>query len=90
MKTTIDCRGRVRIPKDIRCDLGLEPGDELGLQAIEGGIQLIALCDEAFLVRKGRALVFTGRLAGDVEGTLHEVREERLRALINLERSPMA
>ncbi len=36
------------------------------------------VCDEAPLVRKGRALVFTGRRAGDIEGALREVREERL------------
>ncbi len=78
VKTTIDRFGRVLIPKDMRSDLGLEPGDELGLQAIEGGVRITILSDEAPLVRKGRALVFTGRRAGDIEGVLGEVREERL------------
>lgn len=31
VKATIDRFGRVLIPKDIRSDLGLEPGDELDL-----------------------------------------------------------
>jgi AbrB family looped-hinge helix DNA binding protein len=78
VKTTIDRFGRVLIPKDMRSDLGLEPGDELGLQAIEGGVRLTILSEEAPVVRKGRALVFTGRRAGDIEGALREVREERL------------
>jgi AbrB family looped-hinge helix DNA binding protein len=78
VKTTIDRFGRMLIPKDIRSDLGLEPGDELGLQAIEGGVRITILSDEAPLVRKGRALVFTGRRVGDIVGVLREVREERL------------
>jgi len=78
VKTTIDRFGRVLIPKDMRSDLGLEPGDELGLQAIEGGVRITILSDEAPLIRKGRALVFTGTRAGDIEGALGEVREERL------------
>lgn len=78
VKTTIDRFGRVLIPKDMRSDLGLEPGDELGLQAIEGGVRITILSDEVPLVRKGRALVFTGSRAGDIEGVFREVREERL------------
>lgn len=78
VKTTIDRFGRVLIPKEVRSDLGLEPGDELGLQTIEGGVRLTILNDESPLVRKGHALVFTGRRAGDIEGALREVREERL------------
>ncbi len=86
VKTTIDRSGRVRIPKDLRSDVGLEPGDELGLEPIEGGFRLTLLREGGPLSRKGRVLVFTGKRAGDIEGTVDEVQEERLRSLAKLGR----
>lgn len=40
MPTTVDDRGRVLIPKELREELGLEPGDAVVIDADEDGVHL--------------------------------------------------
>lgn len=55
----IDLAGRIVLPKPVREQLALKPGDRLKL-AIQGtGLSLIPAKQTAGFVRKGRALVFS-------------------------------
>ncbi len=40
MKTTIDAAGRIVVPKALRDELGLRPGTELELEAIDGRLEM--------------------------------------------------
>jgi AbrB family looped-hinge helix DNA binding protein len=41
MRTTIDSAGRVVIPKPLRQELGIEPGSELELSAVNGHLEIV-------------------------------------------------
>jgi AbrB family looped-hinge helix DNA binding protein len=77
MELTLDKFGRILIPKEIREELGLRPGSSLHLEKLKDGIQLKAIEDGQSLVRKGSTLVFVGKMIGDVEGIIDQIREER-------------
>jgi AbrB family looped-hinge helix DNA binding protein len=40
MKTTIDAAGRLVVPKPLRDQLGLTPGIELDLEAVDGRLEI--------------------------------------------------
>ncbi len=56
-ETTIDRFGRIVLPKEIRDDLGLEPGVVIAVEERGEDILLKAKTDEPGLVRKGAVLV---------------------------------
>ena len=76
-ETKLDEFGRVVIPKQVRRNLGLEPGDILELRESEDGILLRLRRSEPPLVRAHGVLVFAGEAAGDLAGALQRQREER-------------
>jgi AbrB family looped-hinge helix DNA binding protein len=41
MRTTIDARGRVAIPKPLRDELGLTPGTQLEIRAVDGRLEAL-------------------------------------------------
>jgi AbrB family looped-hinge helix DNA binding protein len=57
MKTTIDRAGRVVVPKALRQSVGLQPGSEIELRAVDGRIELEPAPLEVRLERKGRLVV---------------------------------
>ena len=77
-KTTLDRFGRVLIPKKVRTELGISPGDPLEIEARDGGIFIKPIHDEPHLVYKDGVLVFTGSATGDIAGAVGEHREHRL------------
>lgn len=79
----IDQAGRIVLPKNVRRELAIQPGDMLKL-SIQGTQVTLALSEaKAGFQRKGRALVFT--TAGEetfghevMDTVLNELRGERL------------
>jgi AbrB family looped-hinge helix DNA binding protein len=82
METVIDKFGRVVIPKQVREDLGLKPGETLRVEERDQGILLKPLRDGSCLAYEGRVLVFTGEIVGDDTRFVRRHREERLRKLM--------
>jgi AbrB family looped-hinge helix DNA binding protein len=80
METTLDELGRILLPKEIRDDLGLQPGAVLRIEERGTGIFLTPELSETgdpYLVRKGGVLVFTGQAEADLESAVQRMRDER-------------
>jgi antitoxin PrlF len=58
-RTTLTSKGQITIPLEVRAALGLERGDQLVIEATEGGFR-------ATVVRKPRAAALRGILRGPV------------------------
>ena len=86
MRLKIDSTGRIVIPKSVRDRLGLRAGADLEVIETADGVILRPVSRRPSLVRAGRFLVHTGKLArgSDVRHPLAEDREERLRKLAGL------
>ncbi len=78
MQLTLDRFGRMVLPKAIRDGFGLRPGDVLDAEEQKDAIVLRPLARADCIKREGRALVFTGNVAGDVGTVLDDAREMRL------------
>jgi AbrB family looped-hinge helix DNA binding protein len=83
MTVPIDQAGRIVLPKDVRQELAIKPGDTLKLSIHGSSVTLTPNKEATGFVRKGHALVFS--TAGDetltqeeVNGILEEGRDERL------------
>jgi AbrB family looped-hinge helix DNA binding protein len=79
--TTVDRFGRVVIPKKTRDHFGLEPGTPVTISEQEDGILVKPDTLEAPVRLKGRVLVFSGELTGEVSQAVRRHREERIRRL---------
>ena len=77
-KTTLDRFGRVVIPKKVRAELGLSPGDPLKVESRDDGVLISPFRDEPHLVDKDGVLVFSGASLGDLSEAVRKQREERL------------
>ena len=78
MHLTLDRFGRMVLPKSIRDDFGLHPGDVLEAEEQKDAIVLRPAQRPDCLKREGRVLVFSGKAAGDVGGVLKSERDARL------------
>lgn len=79
-RLTIDVAGRVVIPKPLRDELDLSPGDSLELESVGERITLRPIRMTAPLVKEQGVWVFrTGQplAAAVVDEVLNEVREDR-------------
>ncbi len=83
MTVPIDQAGRIVLPKQVRQELAIKPGDTLKLSIQGSSVTLTPNKEAAGFVRKGHALVFS--TTGDemlsqesVNGILEEGRDERL------------
>lgn len=74
MKTTIDARGRIVIPKDIRQRARLQPGIPIEVRWHDGRIEIEPAPVPVKLVRKGRLVVAVP--SADVETLTAETVEE--------------
>ena len=81
METTLDKFGRVVIPKEIRDNLGLKPGEVLQIERIEDEVILKPLKEETPLHIKEGVLVFSGTATGNIIESVRIHREERLRKI---------
>ena len=75
---TIDRFGRMVIPKSVRDDLGLRPGDYVQAEVSHDAIVLRPAARVDPLRKEGGVLVFTGSAAGDIADALSSLREERV------------
>lgn len=57
MQTTIDAVGRIVVPKPLRDELGLRPGQVLELEVRDGRLEVEIAPVEMRLERRGRGLV---------------------------------
>jgi AbrB family looped-hinge helix DNA binding protein len=78
----IDQAGRVVLPKDVRRELAIKPGEMLRVSVECGSVTLTPDREARGLVRKGKALVFSGGggevLSGETVGQLvDDIREVR-------------
>ncbi len=81
MQLTLDKFGRVVIPKAIRDDFHLRPGDVLEVEEEDQCIVLRPVEGESALKEVDGLLVFTGEPVGDTTNCVAESRQERLRKL---------
>jgi AbrB family looped-hinge helix DNA binding protein len=83
---TIDRAGRVVLPKPLRDELGLAPGDTLELEASGEKITLRPIrAGESFTKEKGVWVFRTGQplSAAVTDAVLRQVRDDRERTYIN-------
>jgi len=79
METAVDRFGRIILPKSLRDTLGLEPGDQLRIEQIPGGLQLKPLNHEAPASMKEGVLVFSGMIEQRIENVVNEHRHRQLK-----------
>ena len=86
MTVPIDQAGRVVLPKDVRQELAIKPGDRFRVTIHGSSVTLTPNKEEAGFIRKGKALVFSTE--GDemlnqetLRRILEESREERDKAI---------
>jgi AbrB family looped-hinge helix DNA binding protein len=84
-KLTLDKAGRIVLPKPVRDELNLLPGDTLELETSEDGITLHPVRATPVLQKERGVWVYrTGEKmsASVVEDTIRQIREERDRAAL--------
>jgi AbrB family looped-hinge helix DNA binding protein len=81
MEAILDKFGRIVIPKKIRDDFSLMPGTSIWIEEGKNEILLKPIEDEPSLIEKDGVLVFTGKLMGNLETKIEEIRKERSRSL---------
>ena len=81
MEVTVDRCGRIGVPKLLRNRLGLEPGQRLSIEQVGQEIRLRVLPEAPKLRDENGVLVYCGRVVGDLDDTLQQVREQRHRFL---------
>ncbi len=80
MKTTIDAAGRIVVPKPLREQLGLAPGQLLEISAGDGRLEIEIAATPMKLVRRGKGVVavpdaaLPPLTADQVRGTLERIR----------------
>jgi len=81
MQTKLDKFGRIVIPKSVRKNLGLKPGEILQLE--ESGEKIIIKPNqkEECLSLKDGVLVFTGSVDGDILESIKDNRKKRIKHL---------
>lgn len=79
METKVDKFGRVVLPKDIRDNLDLKPGQVLRIEKSDDEVILKPLRKESPLHIKGGVLVFSGTATGDIMEAVKQHRKERLK-----------
>lgn len=87
-KVTIDQTGRILIPKSIRNQLHLRPGDKLMLASEDDAITLHKSESGATLVKENGMWVASseGTQAVDIVDLIHRDREERSRHLLGMDK----
>lgn len=81
VETTLDKFGRVVIPKEIRDDLSLKPGEVLQVEKSGDEVILKLLREEPALHMKEGVLVFSGAATGNLKDVIRIHREEHLKKL---------
>jgi AbrB family looped-hinge helix DNA binding protein len=84
METTLDKFGRVVIPKEIRDDLSLKPGEVLQVEKSDDEVILKLLREEPALHMKEGVLVFSGVATGNLKDAIRTHRDEHLKKLATL------
>ena len=79
MATKLDKYGRVVLPKDIRDDLDLKPGQVLKVESVDEKVILKPVKKEVSLHVKNGVLVFSGTATGDIVDAVKQHREGRLK-----------
>ena len=80
MKTTIDAAGRIIVPKSLRVELGLKPGQPLEIRAGDGRLEVEIAPTPMQLKKRGKGLVAVAEAelppltADQVRETLERVR----------------
>ncbi len=92
MLIPIDQAGRIVLPKDVREELDIRPGDMLKLSMQGTHVTLSPNEAKSGFQRRGKALVFTSATGATfghevVDGLLNELRDERTLPAINAHRS---
>ena len=79
MQVAIDQSGRMVLPKAIRDDLGLRPGDRLDAEEQGDAIVLRPVRETGEVHRKGGVLVVTSSAAGSLDDAVDGHRRQRMR-----------
>jgi AbrB family looped-hinge helix DNA binding protein len=73
MRTTIDSAGRVVVPKGVRDEVGLRPGQEIEVTARDGRVEIEPAATPMRLVRR------RGRLVAEADSSLPPLTAEDVR-----------
>ena len=79
METRLDKFGRVVIPKEIRDNLGLRPGERLVIEERDNNIILKPINGESPLYVKESVVVYSGKATDDIDKAVRAHRRERLK-----------
>ena len=87
VQVPIDPAGRIVLPKRLREELAIKPGDTFAISVQGTTITLTPNTPQAGFVRKGKALVFSARPDATLtreatDALLSELREERSNAVL--------
>ncbi len=77
VEITVDRFGRIVLPKQLRDDLGLEPGSVVRAEERGKTIVLVPAGDDSPLHEEGGVLVFQGSPAGDLVDAVKQERSRR-------------
>jgi hypothetical protein len=64
-KSTITSKGQTTVPREIREQLGVGPGDVLSWESCAGSVQ-VTVAGRAFLGRRGSVKVGSGSVTADI------------------------
>lgn len=78
MVLTIDKFGRMVLPKTVRDDFNIRPGDAIDLVETEEAIILKPLSRQGSIKESGGIKIFTGTATGNIEKATEALREDRL------------
>ena len=81
MRATIDSEGRIPLGRELQCQLGLKPGDEVVLENRDGELVIKAANSEGGVYREGNVLVHRGICTEPMDPVLAKLRDERLQQL---------
>ncbi|MBM3710237.1 MAG: AbrB/MazE/SpoVT family DNA-binding domain-containing protein [Actinobacteria bacterium] len=86
-KITIDRFGRIVIPKKIRNDFGIQPGNDLIIKESREGFLITPVKEKEIISEEDGFLIITPSSDIDFENLLENLREERMKKITGNENS---
>ncbi|MFI4956024.1 MAG: AbrB/MazE/SpoVT family DNA-binding domain-containing protein [Gammaproteobacteria bacterium] len=79
MQTTLDKFGRVTLPKAMRVHLGIDTDTLLEMEEQGDAVIIRVVHKQRYTAIENGLLVYTGKAMGNLDQTLDDIRDERLK-----------
>ena len=79
MQTTLDKFGRITLPKAMRVHLGIDADTLLEMKEQGDAVIIRVVRNKQYLAMENGLLVYTGKVIGNVDQILDDMRDERLK-----------